>query len=462
MTFLILLVSLAALAWSIVALIHGSIYLAMALFLGATACLPAEFFSLDAGGLTLTLDRLWFVVLLVKAGVQWYRGNQRFVRLEHCDIAVALFTMWLVARTITQPLGSVLPNQPPTLMHLIIGYLIPIALYVIVRCSALEKDKMAHGFWGFLVVGLYLGVTAFLEIGQVWSLVFPKYISDPNLGIHFGRARGPMLQSVRLGMVLVSCWVMVTVYSVWLKPWMRSRWVFHTVLSLVFAGAVYLTYTRSVWMGFGAAAAYLTVFGLQGTTRRIAIFGMMLGTIVLGVVKGPDLLTLERGTSGAETKESTYMRSAFAYVSVQMFKEKPIAGYGFNQFQVYNRPFLSDRSTNIRLDSIRGYVHHNGFLSLVVDLGMIGFALYSLMIMTFIIQAFNLWSAKGVPKWVRGLALIAIAVIVCHHIQMAFHELSFASIENSLLFIACGMVVAANQQFCLQSSEQNRRGTQAD
>ena len=276
MTFLILLVSLAVLAWSIVALIHGSIYLAMALFLGATACLPAEFFSLDAGGLTLTLDRIWFVVLLVKAGVQWYRGNQRFVRIEHCDIAVALFTMWLVARTITQPLGSVLPNQPPTLMHLIIGYLIPIALYVIVRCSALEKDKMAHGFWGFLAVGLYLGVTAFLEIGQVWSLVFPKYISDPNLGIHFGRARGPMLQSVRLGMVLVSCWVMVTVYSVWLKPWMRSRWVFHTVLSLVFAGAVYLTYTRSVWMGFGAAAAYLTVFGLQGTTRRIAIFGMIL------------------------------------------------------------------------------------------------------------------------------------------------------------------------------------------
>jgi hypothetical protein len=44
------------------------------------------------------------------------------------------------------------------------------------------------------VFGLYLSVTAVFEITKQWSLVFPGFIGDPKIGIHFGRARGPMLQ----------------------------------------------------------------------------------------------------------------------------------------------------------------------------------------------------------------------------------------------------------------------------
>ncbi len=57
--------------------------------------------------------------------------------------------------------------------------------------------------------------------------------------------------------------------------------------------------------------------------------------------------------------------------------------FGFNQFQVYNRPYLADRSTELRLESIRGYVHHNSFLSLLVDLGLVGFVLYMAVLVAF-------------------------------------------------------------------------------
>ena len=40
-----------------------------------------------------------------------------------------------------------------------------------------------------VAMGVYLSCTAMLEAGHVWSFVFPRYIADPNLGIHFGRAR---------------------------------------------------------------------------------------------------------------------------------------------------------------------------------------------------------------------------------------------------------------------------------
>ena len=47
--------------------------------------------------------------------------------------------------------------------------------------------------------GVYLGFTAVCEIAQLWSLVFPKYIADPKIGLHFGRARGPMVHGVSFG-----------------------------------------------------------------------------------------------------------------------------------------------------------------------------------------------------------------------------------------------------------------------
>jgi O-antigen ligase len=166
-----------------------------------------------------------------------------------------------------------------------------------------------------------------------------------------------------------------------------------------------------------------------------------------GLVLGPNLVAFKREYSAAETRESTYMRAAFAYVSVQMFKDRPVAGFGFNQFNIANRDYLSDRSTGIRVESIRGYVHHNSFLSLLVDLGIVGFSLFGLMLAGFVRESWMLWRSTGIPDWARGLGLIALCLTSVHLIQMAFHEVSFSSIENGVLFGSFGLVLAAKRKF---------------
>ncbi len=453
MAFLSIIILPALLIWSVIALIRGSIFLTTAFVLVSCVCFPAEFLSFEAMGLTWTLDRLWFLVLVVQVIIQWCRGEHAFVRMEHCDLAIGLLFLWMLLRTITQPLGSVLPQQPPTLMHLINGYAIPFSLYAAVRCTKLEAATLKPAALVLLVLSAYLGITALLEVSQNWSLVFPQFISDPDLGIHFGRARGPMLQSVRLGMCLVTAWVGLTVYSVWLKPDSRSSWVAFAFGSILLFAAIFFTYTRSVWMGAVFAIAMLLVLGLSGFPRRVAVFGLLTSCVMLLCLSGSSLVNFKREYTAAETRESTFMRVAFAYVSVEMFKDRPLVGCGFNQFQVANLPYLADRSTDIRLESIRGYVHHNGFLSILVELGLIGMALYTFVIISLARQIWLLWKAQQVPKWVRGFVLVALAVGGSHMLQMAFHELSFSPIENSIIFAICGLVVAANQQFCLRPEQ---------
>ena len=450
MQFLILTMSLAMLVWAVIVLLHGSVFLSTALFIVATCVFPAEFFSVDAGGLTWTLDRLWFAVLIGQGAIRWYRGELSFKRLENCDLAVALFALWLIARTITQPLGSLLPEQPPTLMHLVNGYLIPFTLYAVLRTSRLNADSLKPALGVLLALGVYLSVTAILEVSGTWSLVVPSFIGDPDLGIHFGRARGPMLQSVRLGICLIAGWIGLVVYTVWIKPDCRFQWAAFILGTLLLGSAIFFTYTRSVWLGFACGISTVVIFALQGRTRQVAIAGLVSVCCVVGIVKGPELVAFKREYSAAETEESTYMRAAFAYVSLEMFKDRPISGFGFNQFQVHNREYLADRSTTMRLEAIRGYVHHNSYLSLLVDLGIVGLSLFAFMAFSFAREAWALWWASGVPNWARGLSLMAFVIAGMHLIQMAFHEVSYSPIENSLLFSVLGLVIAAKQQFCVR------------
>ncbi|RMF39261.1 MAG: O-antigen ligase domain-containing protein [Planctomycetota bacterium] len=459
MTFLVTVLALPLLVWGGIALVRGSIFVSVALFLVFASCFPSEFFAFDAGGMTWTLDRFWFLGLIGQYSVTWVRGKTVFKQLQFCDMALGLFLLWLIARAITQPWGSTLPGQPPTLMHLINGYLIPAALYGILRTSPLDPRQLRHACWILAGFGVYLAVTALLEILHLWPLVFPKFIADPTLGIHFGRARGPFLQSVRLGMCLVGIWVLLTVYTVWLKPTCRFRWVTFVGFTPLFLAAVFATYTRSIWLAAALSIGLLIWFGLRGLPRKAAILGIVSCAMFGLALKGPDLIAFKREYSAAETRESTYMRAAFAYVSIQMFKDRPLAGFGFNQFQVYNPPYLADRSTDIRLDSIRGYVHHNSYLSLLVDLGLIGVSLFLMAALSFARQAWVVWRARGIPRWVRGLALVSFSVAGTHVIQMAFHEVSFSPIENSLLFSCLGLVVAAKEQFCVRPNPtpQHRR-----
>ncbi|GIW97006.1 MAG: hypothetical protein KatS3mg111_0339 [Pirellulaceae bacterium] len=450
MEFLIGILALPLILWGIIALVKGSLHVSVALFIVLTSCFPAEFFALDAIGLTWTLDRFWFLGLVAQYVVHSCRSQTVFKRMEFCDMAAGLFLLWVAARTFTQPLGSVVPKQPPTLMHFINGYGIPAALYVILRTAPLDRKQLRQAAWIASAFGIYLAITALLEVMHAWPLVFPRFISDPDLGIHFGRARGPYLQSVRLGMALLAIWMLIAIGTVWLHPRRRIAWGQFVLVTPLFLTALFVTYTRSVWLATAASLGVLTMLGMRGVPRRLVIVCGLSGVLLVLGIKGPDLVAFKREYSAAETRESTYMRAAFAYVSWQMFRDRPLTGFGFNQFQVYNPPYLADRSTSIRLESIRGYVHHNSYLSLLVDLGLIGVALFALAGFTFARQAWILWSARGAPAWVRGIAMWGFSVGITHAIQMAFHEVSFSPFENSLLLASLGLVVAAKQQFLLR------------
>ncbi len=430
---------MAAMVWAIAVVRYHDILTGTAVFLVATSVFPPEFLSAKVGGLSATVDRVWLCALVGQFLYDSWNRRARIRDLTASDFWLFLFLAWLIFRTVTTPIGKELVGQPSTVMHLLNGYLVPAFLFVLIRHSDIRPRTLWPAIAVLLFFGVYLSLTAVLEITKQWSLVFPQFIADPKLGIHFGRARGPMLQSVRLGMCLNLCLALLWTFPVWIYA--RERWVWLMAIGLtpLFMLAILLTYTRSIWMGTAAIVIILLSTMLQGKTRTLILGALFMSAIVGGLVVGPSLVAFKREYSEAETLESTKMRGAFAYVSMQMFKDSPITGFGFNQFQVHNRPYLDDRTTNIRLESIRGYVHHNSFLSLVVDLGLIGAMLYTIAAISLIRNCWVVWMHPTASSYARSASVLSFCMIAVHGIQMAFHEVSFSSIENTILMMALGI-----------------------
>ena len=433
------LMAMAAMVWTIALVRYHDLLTGTAIFLVATSVFPPEFVSAKIGGLSATVDRVWLCALFGQFLYDAWTRRARFRNLTASDAWLFLFLAWLILRTVTSPIGKELAGQPSTVMHLLNGYLIPAFLFVLIRHSDLRPRTIWPAIAVILLFGVYLSLTAVLEMTKQWSLVFPQYIGDPKLGIHFGRARGPMLQSVRLGMCLNLCLAILWTFPLWIYSRERWAWLLAIGLTPLFMLAIMLTYTRSIWMGTGAIVIILLSTMLKGKVRTLTLGTLFMSAIVGGLVIGPSLVAFKREYSEAETLESTKMRGAFAYVSLQMFKDSPIIGFGFNQFQVYNRPYLDDRTTNIRLESIRGYVHHNSFLSLLVDLGLIGAMLYVIAAISLIRNCWVVWMHPTASPYARSGAVLSFCIIAVHGIQMAFHEVSFSPIENTILMMALGM-----------------------
>ncbi len=201
--------------------------------------------------------------------------------------------------------------------------------------------------------------------------------------------------------------------------------------------ALYYTYTRSIWIGT-ILAVVVTLAMLAPCVWRPMI---LTATLLFGgliIANFDTLANLKREGNATEARESAGMRACFAYVSWQMFLDRPICGWGFGQFYTEKLPYLSDRSTPLQLELIRDYIHHNTYLSLLTETGLVGLGLYLAILANWIRSGWRLCRDEN-PAWVRAHGVLFLGALATYAVQMMFHEVTYTAIDNSLLFLLAGV-----------------------
>ena len=144
-------------------------------------------------------------------------------------------------------------------------------------------------------LGVFLALTGFAEIGKQWWAVFPHYIADPTLGTHFGRARGPALNSASLGVFLTICF-----WAAWMLIPRASR------------------------LGQGGLAV-IPIWQLPRRWRLPAALGMVMCGAVGVAALGHSITDLNRKDTDDSAEHSVYQRASFVYVSMRMFRDSMCA-----------------------------------------------------------------------------------------------------------------------------------------
>ena len=456
MNFFAVAIAVPLLVWGAVWTFRGSVVLGCLTYLILASAFGPQFASFELAGITLSLDRLVLpAVIMAFVGQRWLASNEpRTVTVAEWWLLA--FVALLLANTFLHDWQREAKDQSPIFPHLMEGYLLPALLYVIASRANLSERSWQRILGVLGVFGIYLAVTAFCEVGGAWGLVFPRYIADPAEGIHFGRARGPFLQSVRMGMYLL-----VGMGAVWLPLVHQGRWgrngrVLGIALTAALGMAAVLTFTRSIWLGLLLATILLIVTTFEGIWRRGGLLGVAAVVFLTITLSATSIVNLDREDGPQATAESTSMRAVFAYVSWLMFQDHPITGCGFGHFPHEKDNYLNNRSTSLRLETIRGYIHHNTFLSILVELGVFGLILIVGTMIALFRDAKKLWSDEQAPYWMRQVSLLFMLFAIAFAIQMLFHEVSYSPVEFGLYFLLAGLMANAVGMWKSEQRETDR------
>jgi len=306
--------------------------------------------------------------------------------------------------------------------------IVPFALFILAPIAFPTRREREVLIRVLVVLGLYLGVTAFAETFKIHAIVFPKYILNPSIGIHYGRARGPFVEAVANGLVMFECGVAA---AVGLTMWRHraARVLAMTVIGLCGMG-IGFTLTRAVWLAaLAAPIAMVTYRPLRRWLVPTVVVAAAVTIIFLAAV--PSLRT--RVTARVNDENPVWDRYNTDLAAVRIVEAHPLTGVGWQRFIYVSGDWLRQANTypltgtNIEV--------HDVFLSHAAELGLPA-ALLWLIALTMAVGrgVFRRDDPEMIP-WSVGLVAVASNWLIV----AAFGPLSYA-LPNSLLWLWAGIL----------------------
>ncbi len=439
-----LILALAAIIWLAVILREtrhlvpqlNPLILGATLFLVVASVFGADFFSLDAGPIPITIDRLMLGGLVVLFVVQVVLGYERIRDFNRTDILVLSLLTFMVYSTFAHD-WRYLKNLPVS--RLLFFNLFPFTIYFVVRYARLRVEELKFITLVLGGLGIYLALTAVAEVKEINWAVFPRYISDPTYEEFFGRARGPFLNPISDGIFMVVCFAGILTW--WTNSNDKVKLLI-VLLAPLFLLGIYATLTRSVWMSFALAAGVVTLMVAPRRMRGGLVVCGLLGGLMFAMFAGDAIKSFKRDkfVSEEQMEQSASLRPLFAVIALRMFQDRPVLGCGFGQYSATKKPYLQDPTGKYPLALTKSLMQHNLFLSYVTELGLIGLSLLLLLLMNLLAMAMAIWKNRRRHLIARQFGLLMIVLLIVHTVNGMFHDVSIAPMTNMLLYFFAGLI----------------------
>jgi hypothetical protein len=392
----------------------------------------------------LAIHRLIFVFIWMVFLLEIGTGGRRMLPNTRIELAMMAMVLSVVLSLILFGGGAI--------RLMLNGFALPYAMFIVAKnIFKTEEDLRRLFVWMILPLSIYFPVNHIFEIYGLEQLVFPRYILDPNVGGESGvfgvRAIGAFLQPVATGFAMISCFYL-SLYYLSRKSGALSR-IVTVFLVLITPPAIYFIYTRSVYLGF-----FLSLIVLMVMSKRLKILAIiMIMMIGVGfVVNLENALTSDRTQGGLAVKSTAIQRLVLLEASLNMFKDRPFLGVGFNRFSQFSVEYVRQiRTTALGYrESFMGkhIAQHNHWLNTLTELGLSGFVPL-LLVYIFMLSMFRKALSQHDHVIDRDFVVVVIAIWVEFMTNMMFMEPRFFEFMNVFLFITAGVVTGSYQRSLL-------------
>ena len=279
-----------------------------------------------------------------------------------------------------------------------------------------------------VALGAYLGLTVLFETVGLDALVFPKYILDPDYGIHVTRGRGPFVDAVANGLALYMCSVICAIaVALWQTRLTRSLALAIGLLCMVGA---FLSLERSVWIG----AVLGTVVGVLATRGLRRYLPVLVVAIAVAVAVPLALIPGLQGTVSERTNDQATIwdRQNLVRAAVNMVEAKPIFGFGWSRFADDSADYFQ-QSPDYPLTATSAGVHNTPLLY-AVELGLVGMTLWIMGVLFGVGGALATRGPPDLDAWRVGLLAVATAYLV------VLNAVPPTAWENRSLWLMAGVV----------------------
>ena len=366
----------------------------------------------DTLGIPVALDRLLIGTAIVSALARERIRSDDALKARPIDCLLALVAIYAVGSSLIADTWQYESVRFALLDRLsLLGFVL---FFVAPKAFREERDR--HVLLGTLVaLGAYLGLTALFETVGPDALVIPDYISDPSVGTHSDRARGPFVEAAANGLVLYACLVASVIAAL---TWRDRRW---REVAIVVAGlcalGILLTVTRASWIAAGVATI-LTLLAVKETRRWVIPAAGVVGVgVLLAFAAIPGLQGRAEDRAGDD--RPLWDRQNSSAAAVRMLHDRPLLGFGWGRFPA-DSPRYYRQSEDYPLTGVRQL--HNVYLSNAVELGLIGALLWLVAAAVAIVGAIMRRGPPALRPWKVGL----LAWVICYAISALSTPLGFA------------------------------------
>lgn len=261
-----------------------------------------------------------------------------------------------------------LSNQvTTTIIYMFDHVVIPVCLYLLVRLLAPgERD-----------LKLLIPVAAFTLITQsvigILSWSAPYLLPDAWLGRVGLRTTGSLVSYSVFSATVAFCGLYLLHAANSLK---LSRARHHTLVFLfMLAGfMIFLSFSRGSWL-----AGLLMLGGLFLIHRRAMLQLALVAVPLLLLLFGTGLLTAQAQFAqqrffSEQSEESALSRLPVVYASLRMFEQKPLFGWGYENFDRFDYQF--QRRVGNLINPDKDHASHNVYLSILAEQGLLGLILF--------------------------------------------------------------------------------------